>query len=118
MAMKVRGKVQKQALPLKLTFVRPNKVDFDAGQVADHQRRHDADDRRRTLEAVHGRRRPRRRLGSTRSAKDRSEPCSSAAPPVCRCSFCSICLTAADPAAAVAQIGGVCSCAGSRCQSC
>jgi thiol-disulfide isomerase/thioredoxin len=32
-AFKVGGKVQKQVLPMKLTFARPNKVDFDAGQV-------------------------------------------------------------------------------------
>jgi len=32
-AMKIQGKTQKQAVPLKLTFVRPNKLDFDAGQV-------------------------------------------------------------------------------------
>ncbi len=33
MAMTVAGKPQKQTLPLKLTFVRPNKIDFDAGPV-------------------------------------------------------------------------------------
>jgi thiol-disulfide isomerase/thioredoxin len=33
MAMTVAGKPQKQTLPLKLTFVRPNKMDFDAGPV-------------------------------------------------------------------------------------
>jgi len=32
-AMKIGGKVQKQVMPLKLTFVRPNKIDFDAGEV-------------------------------------------------------------------------------------
>jgi len=32
-AMKAEGKTQKQALPLKLTFVRPNKLDLDAGLV-------------------------------------------------------------------------------------
>jgi thiol-disulfide isomerase/thioredoxin len=33
MAMTIGGKSQKQTLPLKLTFVRPNKMDFDAGPV-------------------------------------------------------------------------------------
>ncbi len=33
LAMSIGGKPQKQTLPLKLTFVRPNKMDFDAGQV-------------------------------------------------------------------------------------
>ena len=33
MAMTIAGKPQKQAVPLKLTFVRPNKMDFDAGPV-------------------------------------------------------------------------------------
>ncbi len=33
MAMTVAGKSEKQALPLKLTFVRPNKIDLDAGPV-------------------------------------------------------------------------------------
>ena len=32
-AMKIEGKPQKQTLPLKLTFVRPNKMDLDAGPV-------------------------------------------------------------------------------------
>ena len=32
-AMKAEGKTQKQALPLKLTFVRPNKLDLDAGPI-------------------------------------------------------------------------------------
>ncbi len=32
-AMTIAGKKQKQAVPLKLTFVRPNKLDFDAGEV-------------------------------------------------------------------------------------
>jgi thiol-disulfide isomerase/thioredoxin len=32
-AMRLGGKTQKQVIPLKLTFVRPNKLDFDAGQV-------------------------------------------------------------------------------------
>jgi thiol-disulfide isomerase/thioredoxin len=32
-AMKIGEKTQKQVMPLKLTYVRPNKVDFDAGQV-------------------------------------------------------------------------------------
>ena len=32
-AFKVGGTVQKQVLPMKMTFARPNKVDFDAGQV-------------------------------------------------------------------------------------
>ncbi len=38
-AMTTEGKTQKQALPLKLTFVRPNKLDLDAGPGSDHQRR-------------------------------------------------------------------------------
>ena len=33
LALKVGGKIQKETLPLKLTFTRPNKLDFDAGQV-------------------------------------------------------------------------------------
>ena len=33
LALKVGGKVQKQVLPMKMTFTRPNKLDFDAGQV-------------------------------------------------------------------------------------
>ena len=33
MAMTIDGKPQKQTLPLKLTFLRPNKIDFDAGPV-------------------------------------------------------------------------------------
>jgi thiol-disulfide isomerase/thioredoxin len=33
LALKVGGKVQKQVLPMKMTFARPNKLDFDAGQV-------------------------------------------------------------------------------------
>jgi thiol-disulfide isomerase/thioredoxin len=33
MAMTVAGKPQKQSVPLKLTFVRPNKLDIDAGAV-------------------------------------------------------------------------------------
>ncbi len=33
MAMTIGGKPQKQTIPLKLTFVRPNKMDFDAGPV-------------------------------------------------------------------------------------
>ena len=33
LAFKVGGKVQKQVLPMKMTFARPNKLDFDAGQV-------------------------------------------------------------------------------------
>ncbi len=33
MAMTIGGKPQRQTLPLKLTFVRPNKMDFDAGPV-------------------------------------------------------------------------------------
>ncbi len=33
MAMTIAGKPQKQTLPMKLTFVRPNKMDLDAGQV-------------------------------------------------------------------------------------
>jgi thiol-disulfide isomerase/thioredoxin len=32
-AMTLGGKAQKQTLPLKLTFLRPNKMDLDAGQV-------------------------------------------------------------------------------------
>ena len=40
-AMTIGGKTQKQAMPLKLTFVRPNKVDIDAGQVRLIERRHD-----------------------------------------------------------------------------
>ena len=32
-AMTIAGKKQRQAVPLKLTFVRPNKLDFDAGEV-------------------------------------------------------------------------------------
>ncbi len=32
-AMKIGEKTQKQVMPLKLTFVRPNKLDLDAGQV-------------------------------------------------------------------------------------
>ena len=32
-AIKLGGKTQKQTMPLKLTFVRPNKIDFDTGQV-------------------------------------------------------------------------------------
>jgi thiol-disulfide isomerase/thioredoxin len=32
-AMKIGGKIQKQVIPLKLTFVRPNKIDFDAGAI-------------------------------------------------------------------------------------
>src|SRR5260370_11368572 len=31
--MQIGGKTQKQLLTLKLTYVRPNKLDFDAGQV-------------------------------------------------------------------------------------
>ena len=31
--MTVAGKAQKQSLPLKLTFVRPNKIDLDTGAV-------------------------------------------------------------------------------------
>jgi thiol-disulfide isomerase/thioredoxin len=33
MAMSIAGKEQKQILPMKLTFVRPNKLDLDAGPV-------------------------------------------------------------------------------------
>ena len=33
LAFKIGGKVQKQVMPMKMTFVRPNKLDFDAGQV-------------------------------------------------------------------------------------
>ena len=33
LALKVGGKLQKQVLPMKMTFARPNKLDFDAGQV-------------------------------------------------------------------------------------
>jgi len=33
MAMTIQGKTQKQVVPLKLTFARPNKMDLDAGQV-------------------------------------------------------------------------------------
>ncbi len=33
LALNIAGKDQKQATPLKLTFVRPNKLDIDAGQV-------------------------------------------------------------------------------------
>src|SRR5271166_1795705 len=33
MAMTIAGKQQKQILPMKLTFVRPNKMDLDAGPV-------------------------------------------------------------------------------------
>jgi thiol-disulfide isomerase/thioredoxin len=33
MAMEVAGKAQKQAMPLKLAFARPNKLDIDAGPV-------------------------------------------------------------------------------------
>jgi thiol-disulfide isomerase/thioredoxin len=33
LAFKVGGKIQKQVLPMKMTFTRPNKLDFDAGQV-------------------------------------------------------------------------------------
>jgi thiol-disulfide isomerase/thioredoxin len=32
-AMTIAGKKQRQAVPLKLTFVRPNRLDFDAGEV-------------------------------------------------------------------------------------
>ena len=32
-AMKIQGKSQKQAIPLKLTFARPNKLDLDAGPI-------------------------------------------------------------------------------------
>ena len=44
MAMTADGKPQKQAVPLKVTLVRPNKVDIDAGLVQAHERRHNADD--------------------------------------------------------------------------
>jgi thiol-disulfide isomerase/thioredoxin len=33
LALKVGDKLQKQVLPMKMTFMRPNKLDFDAGQV-------------------------------------------------------------------------------------
>jgi thiol-disulfide isomerase/thioredoxin len=33
LALKVGGKVQREVLPMKMTFARPNKLDFDAGQV-------------------------------------------------------------------------------------
>ena len=33
LALKIGGKVQKEVLPMKMTFARPNKLDFDAGQV-------------------------------------------------------------------------------------
>ena len=33
LAFKIGGKLQKQVLPMKMTFARPNKLDFDAGQV-------------------------------------------------------------------------------------
>ena len=33
LAFKVGGKLQKQVLPMNMTFARPNKLDFDAGQL-------------------------------------------------------------------------------------
>ena len=33
LALKVGGKIQREVLPMKMTFERPNKLDFDAGQV-------------------------------------------------------------------------------------
>jgi thiol-disulfide isomerase/thioredoxin len=33
LALKIGGKLQKEVLPMKMTFARPNKLDFDAGQV-------------------------------------------------------------------------------------
>jgi thiol-disulfide isomerase/thioredoxin len=33
LALRVGGKVQRQVLPMNMTFARPNKIDFDAGQV-------------------------------------------------------------------------------------
>ena len=58
-AMTLGGKAQKQVRPLKLAFVRPNKLDLDAGAGRAHQRRQDDDHRHRAAEEVHDGARPR-----------------------------------------------------------
>ena len=69
MAMTADGKPQKQAVPLKVTLVRPNKVDIDTGIVQAHERWQNADDRGDPLEAVHGRSSTAERSASRRFAK-------------------------------------------------
>jgi thiol-disulfide isomerase/thioredoxin len=104
-AMSIGGKPQKQVLPLKLTLVRPNKMEMDAGQV-----QITSDGKTLTTTVI-----PLKRY-STTAAPDkigietfREGPLGSvlfggpSGPPM----FLLLnLLTAADPAAAVAQIGG------------
>jgi thiol-disulfide isomerase/thioredoxin len=104
-AMSMGGKPQKQVLPLKLTLVRPNKLEMDAGQV-----KITSDGKTMTTTVV-----PLKRYSTTAAPEKisietfREGPLGSvlfggpSGPPM----FLLLnLLTAADPAAAVAQIGG------------
>ena len=104
-AMSIGGKPQKQVLPLKLTLVRPNKLEMDAGQV-----KITSDGKTLTTTVV-----PLKRYSTTPAPEKfgietfREGPLGSvlfggpSGPPM----FLLLnLLTAADPAAAVAQIGG------------
>jgi thiol-disulfide isomerase/thioredoxin len=104
-AMSIGGKPQKQVLPLKLTLVRPNKVEMDAGQV-----QITSDGKTMTTAVI-----PLKRYSTTAAPEKisietfREGPLGSvlfggpSGPPM----FLLLnLLTAADPAAAVAQIGG------------
>jgi thiol-disulfide isomerase/thioredoxin len=104
-AMSMGGKPQKQVLPLKLTLVRPNKLEMDAGQV-----KITSDGKTMTTTVI-----PLKRYSTTAAPEKigieifREGPLGSvlfggpSGPPM----FLLLnLLTAADPAAAVAQIGG------------
>jgi len=104
-AMSMGGKPQKQVLPLKLTLVRPNKLEMDAGQV-----KINSDGKTMTTTVI-----PLKRYSTTAAPEKigietfREGPLGSvlfggpSGPPM----FLLLnLLTAADPAAAVAQIGG------------
>ena len=91
MAMTVAGKPQKQSLPLKLTFVRPNKIDLDAGAV-----RLVSDGKTMTTAIIPLKRyttvlRPREIERRDLPPGSRPGRSSSAGRPVHRCSCCSTC---------------------------
>jgi thiol-disulfide isomerase/thioredoxin len=104
-AMTAGGKTQKQVLPMKLTMVRPNKLDFDAGQVQI------TSDGTTLTTAV----KPLKRYASTTAPKSvgmetfREGPLGSVlfGGPTGPAMFVLLnLLTAADPAAAIGQLGG------------